>query len=136
MDHASELLTALETFLTTDMPVAGGWLLTRMQKPTYPFGTIDLTSSSPLRGQAYYGELHTGVISLWVRAPVGQPPDPRQAFALANEAHTKLGAAILSSGSFVVSQFSAGVLTPRNPDGLTWGRSFTFTAVTHEVQNV
>ena len=39
----------------------------------------------------------------------------------------------LYAGGLIVTNFDCGALAPRNPDGITWGRSFTFTAITHEV---
>lgn len=135
MDHASELLDAVRDVLLTGVPVPGGWLLTRMKQPQYPFGTIDITSTIPERGQGFYAEVHRGVISVWGRSELGMSPDPRVVFELASNAHRVLQASSLSSGTFTVSQFTTGDLTPRNPDGLTWGRSFTFTAMTYEVEN-
>lgn len=134
-DHALRLMAAIETVLKAELPLAGGWLATRIETPTYPVGFIDITRSDPRRGQAYYGEDHRGVISVWAKAGPNEAPNPRQAFRLCNEAHTLLGQAILSAPGFTVQQFQCGAMTPQNPDGLTWGRSFIFTAITHEVTN-
>lgn len=134
-DHALRLMAAIETVLKAELPLAGGWLATRIETPTYPVGFIDVTSSAPRRGQAYYGEDHRGVISVWTRAGEGEAPNPRQAFMLCDQAHTILGQAVLGFEGLTVSQFACGAMTPQNPDGLTWGRSFIFTAITHEVTN-
>lgn len=134
MDHALTLLASIEEVLSASVPMAGGWLATRIETPEYPFGTIDLTSSTPVRGQRFYAEQHRGVISVWSRKSVNSVPSPVEAFQLSEAAHRLLGAAVLSNPGFVVQQFQCGVLTPRNPDGLTWGRSFIFTATTHEVK--
>lgn len=133
-DHALILMQAIQAVLDAQVPLAGGWLATRIETPTYPVGFIDLTSSAPVRGQAFYAERHRGVISVWSRKRVNNAPNPVEAFQLSEEAHRLLGAAVLSSGNLVVQQFQCGVMTPRPPeDGLTWGRSFIFTATTHEV---
>lgn len=134
-DHASRLMASIETVLKAQLPLAGGWRATRLATPTYPVGYINITSSNPQRGQGYYGEAHRGVISVWTRAAAEVQSNPRLAFSLCNQAHTILGQAILSAYGLTVSQFACGVMTPQNPDGLTWGRSFTFTAITHEVSN-
>lgn len=134
-DHALRLMAAIETVLKAELPLAGDWLATRIETPIYPVGFIDITNSIPRRGQGYYGEAHRGVISVWTRTPQGEAANPRRAFTLCNEAHTLLGQAILSAPGFTVQQFQCGAMTPQNPDGLTWGRSFIFTAITHEVTN-
>lgn len=135
-DHGLSLMQAIDTVLRAQVPLAGGWHATRIESPAYPVGYIDLTSSAPQRGQGYYAELHRGVVSIWTRAPAGQIASPAEVFDLSERAHRLLGSAVLSSGSFVVQQFQCGALTPRPPDdGLTWGRIFTFSALTHEVQN-
>lgn len=133
-DHALILMQAIQAVLDVQVPLAGGWLATRIETPTYPVGFIDLTSSAPVRGQAFYAERHQGVISVWSRKQISSMPSPIEAFQLSEEAHRLLGAAVLSSGNLVVQQFQCGAMTPRPPeDGLTWGRSFIFTATTHEV---
>lgn len=132
-DHALTLMQAIQSVLDAQVPLTGGWLATRIETPSYPVGFIDLTSSTPIRGQAYYAERHTGVISIWSRKKVNEVASPVEAFQLSEAAHRLLGAAVLSRPGFVVQQFQCGVLTPRNPDGLTWGRLFQFSAQTHEV---
>lgn len=132
-DHALRLMAAIDATLKAQLPLAGGWRATRLATPVYPVGYIDVTSSVPRRGQGYYGETHRGVVSVWTRADKEQDANPREAFRLCNEAHTILGQAVLSANGLTVTQFSCGAMTPQNPDGLTWGRSFTFTAITHEV---
>lgn len=134
-DHALTLMQAIQAALETDVPIDGGWHATRLDQPTFPVGYIDLTSSTPIRGQAFYAERHTGIISVWSRKKINDVASPVEAFQLSEAAHRLLGAAVLSSPSFVVQQFQCGVLTPRNPDGLTWGRLFQFTAQTHEVNS-
>lgn len=135
-DHGLQLMQAIDRVLAAAVPLAGGWHATRLATPVYPVGYIDLTSSEPRRGQAFYAEQHRGVISVWTRAAEGEIASPAEAFTLSEAAHRLLGAAVLSSPGFVVQQFQCGQLTPRPPaDGLTWGRSFTFSANTHEVQN-
>ena len=135
-DHALTLMRAIQSVLDAQVPLAGGWLATRIETPTYPVGFIDLTSSAPIRGQAFYAEQHRGVVSVWSRKKVSNVPSPFEAFQLSEAAHRLLGSAVLSSAGMVVQQFQCGVMTPRSPDdGLTWGRSFVFTATTHEVQN-
>ena len=134
-DHALTLMQAIQTTLQAQVPLAGGWHATRLDEPKYPVGFIDLTSSTPLRGQAFYAERHTGIISVWSRKKISEVASPVEAFQLSERAHRLLGAAVLSRPGLVVQQFSCGVLTPRNPDGLTWGRLFQFTAQTHEVNN-
>ena len=133
MDHALTLLALIEDVLSDGVPLAGGWLATRIETPQYPFGTIDMTSSTPIRGQAFYMEQHRGVISVWSRATVNNAPHPAEAFRLSEAAHRILGQVGLSGGGLTVTNFDCGALAPRNPDGITWGRSFTFTAITHEV---
>lgn len=133
-DHALRLLQAIQTVLDAQVPLAGGWRATRLETPVYPVGYINMTSSDPLRGQAFYAEQHRGVVSVWHRAAAGQAASPTEAFRLSEAAHRLLGAAILSQPGFVVQQFQCGAMTPQNPDGLTWGRSFIFTATTHEVK--
>lgn len=132
-DHALTLMQAIQSVLDAQVPLAGGWLATRIETPTYPVGFIDLTASTPLRGQGFYAEQHRGVVSVWSRKTVNNVPHPAEAFRLSEQAHRLLGAAVLSSPGFVVQQFQCGAMTPQNPDGLTWGRSFIFTATTHEV---
>lgn len=133
-DHALTLMQAIQAVLDMQVPLAGGWLATRIETPLYPVGFIDLTSSAPVRGQAFYAERHRGVISVWSRKKINNAPSPIEAFQLSEAAHRFLGTAVLSSGNLVVQQFQCGVMTPRPPeDGLTWGRSFIFTATTHEV---
>lgn len=134
-DHALRLMSAIETVLKAELPLAGDWLATRIDSPIYPVGFIDITRSDPRRGQGYYAEDHRGVISVWTRAAEGEKPNPRRAFALCNDAHTILGQAVLGFEGLTVSQFACGAMTPQNPGGLTWGRSFIFTAITHEVTN-
>lgn len=135
-DHALTLMQAIQSVLDAQVPLTGGWLATRIETPSYPVGFIDLTSSTPVRGQAFYAERHRGVVSVWSRKTINTAPSPVEAFQLAEAAHRLLGAAVLSRGSLIVQQFQCGVMAPRPPeDGLTWGRSFTFTAATHEVQN-
>lgn len=131
-DHALLLMQAIETVLKAQVPLTGGWHATRLETPDYPVGYIDLTESDPIRGQRFYAEAHRGVISVWSRT---KPASPAEAFRLSKQAHRLLGAAILSQPGFVVQQFQCGAMTPQNPDGLTWGRSFIFTAITHEVSN-
>lgn len=132
-DHGLMLMQAIQGVLDTQVPLAGGWLATRIETPTYPVGFIDLTQSTPQRGQGYYAEQHRGVISVWSRKKINAVPHPIEAFQLSEQAHRLLGAAVLSSAGFIVQQFQCGAMTPQNPDGLTWGRSFIFTAQTHEV---
>lgn len=60
-DHALMLLQSIQSVLDAQVPLAGGWMATRLDTPTYPFGTIDMTSSTPVRGQAFYAEQHRGV---------------------------------------------------------------------------
>lgn len=134
-DHASTLLARIQAVLEADLPLAGGWRATRLETAPFPVGYIDITSSTPRRGQGYYGEAHRGVISIWTRAEEDQPVSPVHVFRLCNDAHTILGQAVLSAPGLTVSQFACGAMTPQNPDGLTWGRSFIFTAITHEVTN-
>lgn len=134
-DHALRLMQAIEGVLMASVPLAGGWRATRLETPVYPVGYINMTSSTPLRGQAFYSEQHRGVVSVWHRAPKERAASPIEAFRLSEAAHRQLGAAILSQPGFVVQQFQCGAMTPQNPDGLTWGRSFIFTAITHEVTN-
>lgn len=134
-DHALVLMQAVEAELIAEIPLTGGWRATRLETPVYPVGYINVTSSTPLRGQEYYGERHRGVISVWTRAARDADAHPAQAFRLCADAHTILGQAALTIPGFQVSQFACGAMTPQNPDGLTWGRSFIFTAVTHEVSN-
>lgn len=117
------------------MPLTGDWRATRLSTPVYPVGYINITASDPRRGQGYYGETHRGVVSVWTRAAKEADANPRQAFTLCDQAHTILGQARLSANGLTVTQFACGAMTPQNPDGLTWGRSFTFTAITHEVSN-
>ena len=133
MDHALTLLALIEGALSDDVPLAGGWLATRIETPEYPFGTVDMVSSTPIRGQAFYMEQHRGVISVWSRATVNNAPHPAEAFRLSEAAHRILGQVGLSGGGLTVTNVDCGALAPRNPDGITWGRSFTFTAITHEV---
>ena len=133
MDHALTLLASIEGALSAGVPMAGGWLATRIETPQYPFGTIDMISSTPMRGQRFYAERHRGVISVWSRATVNNAPHPAEAFRLSEAAHRILGQVGLSGGGLTVTNFDCGALAPRNPDGITWGRSFTFTAITHEV---
>jgi hypothetical protein len=132
-DHASLLMAAVEAVLKAQLPLTGGWRASRIETPVYPVGFINITASTPRRGQGYYGEDHRGVISVWTRAAAGTQPNPRQAFALCNDAHSILGQAPLTIPGLSVAQFACGAMTPQNPDGLTWGRSFIFTATTHEV---
>ena len=132
-DHGLQLMQAIQTVLDAAMPLAGGWRATRLETPVYPVGYINLTSSDPQRGQAYYSERHRGVISVWTRATAEKSASPAECFRLCEQAHRLLGAAVLSSADLVVQQFQCGVMTPQNPDGLTWGRAFSFTAQTHEV---
>ena len=134
-DHALMLMQAIQRVLDAEVPLAGGWLATRIETPTYPVGYIDLTLSEPLRGPCFYAERHRGIISAWSRKKVNNVVNPAEAFRLSEQAHRRLGAAVLSSSGFVVQQFQCGAMTPQNPDGLTWGRSFIFTATTHEVSN-
>lgn len=132
-DHALTLMQAIQNALDTQVPLAGGWLATRIETPAYPVGFIDLTQSTPIRGQAFYAEQHRGIVSVWSRKKVNSVPHPAEAFRLSEEAHRLLGSSVLSSAGFIVQQFQCGAMTPQNPDGLTWGRSFIFTATTHEV---
>ena len=132
-DHALRLMRAVQEALEAGLPLDGGWRATRLETPIYPVGYINVTSSTPMRGQAYYAEQHRGVVSVWTRASRAEAANPAQCFNLCNDAHTILGQAILSASGFQVSQFACGAMTPQNPDGLTWGRSFFFTATTHEV---
>ena len=53
MDHSLTLLALIEEALSAGVPLAGGWLATRIETPEYPFGTIDMTSSTPMRGQRF-----------------------------------------------------------------------------------
>lgn len=135
MDHALEVLKAITAVLQSECPLAGGWLAVRVQEPSYPFGTIDITSSEPLRGQKYYGERHTGVVAIWSKTLEGRRPDPARVFQLCAKAHRALGAAVYG-GDLQITSLAPGIMTPRSdPDGATFGRSFTFTAVTHEVEH-
>lgn len=134
-DHALMLMQAIQRVLDAEVPLAGGWLATRIETPTWPVGYIDLTLSEPLRGPCFYAERHRGIVSVWSRKMVNNVPNPAEAFRISEQAHRLLGAAVLSSPGFVVQQFQCGAMTPQNPDGLTWGRSFIFTATTHEVSN-
>ena len=134
-DHALMLMQAIKRVLDAEVPLAGGWLATRIETPIWPVGYIDLTMSEPLRGPCFYAERHRGIVSVWSRKTVSNVPNPAEAFRLSEQAHRILGAAVLSSPGFVVQQFQCGAMTPQNPDGLTWGRSFIFTATTHEVSN-
>ncbi|MCV2448460.1 hypothetical protein [Paracoccus sp. DMF] len=135
-DHALTLMQAIQSMLDSQVSLAGGWLATRIETPDYPVGFIDLTSSVPVRGQAFYAEQHRGVVSVWSRKTVSTVPSPVEAFQLSEAAHRLLGSSVLSSGNLIVQQFQCGVMTPRSPDdGLTWGRSFVFTATTHEVHH-
>ncbi|RJL08414.1 hypothetical protein [Paracoccus siganidrum] len=134
-DHGLQLMQAIDAVLRAQVPLAGGWHATRLGTPIYPVGYVDLTSSTPMRGEGFYAEQHRGVVSLWSRKRVNNLAHPAEAFRLCEQAHRLLGAAVLSSADLVVQQFQCGAMTPRNPDGVTWGRSFTFSAITHEVQN-
>ena len=134
-DHALMLMQAIQRVLDAEVPLAGGWLATRIEAPIWPVGYIDLTMSEPLRGPCFYAERHRGIVSVWSRKTVSNVPNPAEAFQLSEQAHRILGAAVLSSPGFVVQQFQCGAMMPQNPDGLTWGRSFIFTATTHEVSN-
>lgn len=128
-------MQAIQTALEAQVPLAGGWRATRLETPTYPVGYINLTSSDPVRGPAFYAERHRGVVSVWTRSSREEAASPLECFRLSEQAHRLLGAAVLSSAGLIVQQFQCGAMTPQNPDGLTWGRSFIFTAQTHEVQN-
>lgn len=134
-DHALLLMQAIQRALDAELPLAGGWLATRIETPSWPVGYIDLTLSEPMRGPCFYAERHRGIVSVWSRKKVNNVVNPAEAFHLSEQAHRLLGAAVLSSPGFVVQQFQCGAMTPQNPDGLTWGRSFIFTAITHEVKN-
>lgn len=134
-DHGLQLMQAIDAVLRAQVSLAGGWFATRIDTPIHPVGYIDLTSSTPMRGQGFYAEQHRGVISVWSRKQVNNVPHPAEAFQLCEQAHRPLGAAVLSSADLIVQQFQCGAMTPRNPDGVTWGRLFTFSAITHEVQN-
>lgn len=135
LDHGITLLRSIEARLLAAVPLAGGWHSTRLKMPTYPVGYIDLTGSTPVRGDGYYREEHRGVISVYTRAAEGQEPNPYEAFTLSKQAHFALSGGVASvEPGFQVTQFSSGELTPRNDDA-TWGRAFIFTAITHEVQN-
>lgn len=134
-DHGLLLMQRIQAVLDAQVPLAGGWLATRIETPTYPVGFINLAASTPQRGQRFYAEQHRGVIGVWSRKAISNVPHPAEAFTLSEQAHRLLGAAVLSVSGFVVQQFQCGAMTPQQPDGLTWGRSFIFTATTHEVQN-
>jgi hypothetical protein len=134
-DHGLILMQRIQAVLDAQVPLAGGWLATRIETPTYPVGFINLTASVPQRGQGYYAEQHRGVVSVWSRKTINNVPHPVEAFQLSEQAHRLLGVAVLSVPGFIVQQFQCGAMTPQNPDGLTWGRSFIFTATTYEVQN-
>lgn len=136
MDHASELLKAVTTVLQANVPMAGDWLAIRVSEPAYPFGTIDVTASEPQRGQGYYSERHTGVISVWCKTAESGVAALAQCYQLCNDAHTILGS-IVFNAALQITSFAPGTMVPRSdPDGATFGRSFTFTAITHEVKNV
>lgn len=135
MDHALALLEQIQTFLDENVPLTGGWLAVRMQTPAYPHGTIDITDSTPLRGQGpFYMEEHTGIISVWTRPTAGAVFNPAEAYTISGEVHQKLGSAVLSTQGITVNMFACGALRKRTTsDGLTFGRSFIFTATTNEV---
>lgn len=134
IDHASTLMSAVQRVLQVGLPLSGGWHATRLETPSYPVGYINVTSSTPVRGQQFYAERHRGVVSVWTRAPAAEVASPSEAFRICNDAHTILGQAVFAITGLQVSQFACGAMTPQNPDGLTWGRSFVFTAMTNEVE--
>lgn len=131
-DHALMLLQSIQSVLDAQVPLAGGWLATRLETPTYPFGTIDLTSSTPGRGQTHFTQNHTGIVSVWSRKRVNEVASPTEAFHLSEAAMLALNAADLITTEIRVRKFNCGSLIPANPDGITWGRRFTFTASTEE----
>lgn len=134
-DHASKLLRNLQGTLNAEVPLPGGWLLMRLKDPQFPFGIIDLFESDPVRGQAYYSETHSLNIAVWTRAEEGQLLHPKQALDLSERAHHLLGSMNLSTADLLVVKTTCGRLTPQNPDGVTYGRSFLATAITQEVKN-
>lgn len=136
LDHGYLLWLAIEACLNEKVPLRGGWHIARLEKPTYPIGYMDLTGSTPFRGQAYYSEIHRGLISVYDRSTTGEASSPEEAFALSHLARSALdeGFPSLHPG-FEITQFSGGELIPRNIEGSTWGRVFQFNARTHEVRN-
>lgn len=134
-DHALRLMQAIQTILEAEVPLAGGWHATRLESPDWPVGYIDLTGSTPGHGVDRYTEEHRGVVSVWHRPPDGLAPHPAEAFRLSNLAHVALSAVLPGNGEFTIQRLSVGPLVPSNPDGITWGRTFTFTATTYEAHN-
>lgn len=128
-DHALLLMQAIEAALMAAVPLAGGWHATRLETPSYPVGYIDLTGSNPGHGQRGYTETHRGVVSVWTQP---EPITPEQAMQLSKAAHLALGAGIIPQGNIAIKDLHVGPLIPSNPDALTWGRTFTFTATTYE----
>lgn len=133
-DLGLQFMQQVSDVLISQVPLEGGWHATRLDSPVFPIGYIDITSSVPIRGQKYYSERQTGVISIWTRASKTRPADPAKVFILTEQAHRLLGAAILSTPTMAVLQFQCGALTPQNR-GSDWGRTFTISAITHEVTN-
>lgn len=135
-DHSIRLLMAIEAQLKSVVPLDGGWHSTRLEEAErYPLGYIDLTVTRRVGGQAYFREEHEGVISVYHRAERTQAVSPYEAFQLSRQAFKALDGGFPSLiPGFEITQFSCGELRPRN-DGATWGRLFTFTAITHEVTN-
>lgn len=134
-DHGLRLMQAIQTVLDEQVPLAGGWQATRLKSPRYPVGYIDLTGSTPGHGVDRYTENHRGVISVWHQPPEDQQPHPAEAFRLSHLAHVALSTVADTQGDFTIQRLNIGPLVPSNPDGLTWGRTFTFTATTYEAHN-
>ena len=79
-DHALLLMQAIQRALDAELPLAGGWLATRIETPSWPVGYIDLTLSEPMRGPCFYAERHRGIVSVWSRKTVSNVPNPAEAF--------------------------------------------------------
>lgn len=131
-DHALTLMQAIEAILKAQVPLAGGWLSTRLETPTYPVGFIDLTSSDPGHGNNRYTEDHRGVISVWSQKTLNKKPHPAEAFKLSAQAREAISQASGGQGGLIIRKLKVGTLVPVNRDGITWGRSFVFTATTYE----
>lgn len=131
LDHQWLLLRAIEAALGT-ISIRGGWHIARLEQPRWPVGYFEITRSRPVRAQDYLHQEHRGIISVYSR---NEPPaTPEEAFRISHEAWVELdqGVSAVDPG-FQITKLNCGELTPRNLDGLTWGRSFLFSAITHEV---
>lgn len=131
-DHAIQLMRAIQDVLEEHVPIAGGWHATRLDQPTFPVGYLDVTSSVPGLCSTKYVETHSGVVSVWSRKVINGIASPIEAFELSHAAHEALSAERMTMDGFTIRNLSIGPLRPANPDGITWGRTFTFTATTNE----